>query len=364
MEKNFIVSRQLAFMVFLSMLGSSFIYIPESATGRNSWLSTVMGAVFGLLILHLIISLQKMEPGVSILQMSKQKLGTVPGTVINVIYLSMLLLAVVLSLYDITLFMTLILPNTQELLLQASMFFAVIFFSYQGITSIGRAAELLLLPVLLLATLALIIPVSNINWFNFLPLLNDWRPIAAGSLISASWPFGQMVFMALFLPLVTDLQNSARTIYYWYLVAAILSVASTSVVIGIAGPETVTFMRFPFFQVIRGIPLPGLQRIELLFFLLWFVISGAVSNNLFAALMLGLKQSIRIKKTTTLIIPAALLIIVLCNYMFPGDIGFFFRTTAVIFLFLPLYILYPAIIFIAARWHNKKDPKSMYRLKG
>ncbi len=364
MGKNFIVSRQLAFILFLSMLGAAFIYIPESTTGRNSWLSTVMGSVFGLLILYLIISLQKMRPGISILQMSKQQLGTIPGTVFNIIYLSILLLAAVLSLYDITLFMTLILPNTSPLLLQAFLIPLVIYFSYQGITSIGRVVDLLLLPVLLLTIFALIVPIPNINWSNFLPLLNNWRPIAAGSFFSASWPFGQIVFIALFLPLVTDLQNNARILYYWYLVAAILSVASTIVVIGITGPETVTFMRFPFFQVIRGIPLPGLQRIELLFFPLWFVISGAAANNLFAALMLGLKEITGIKKAPTLILPVALLIIVLCRYMFPSDIGYFVRTIVAIFIFLPLYIFYPTMIFIAAHWHAKKDPKNNYRVKG
>ena len=364
MEKNFIVSRQLAFMLFLSTLGAAFIYVPESATGRDSWLSTAIGALAGLFILYFIISLQKMRPGVSILQMSKQQLGTIPGTVLNIIYLSLLLLAAILSVYDITLFITLILPNTPPVLMQAVMYVVVIYFSYQGLTSVGRAAELLLLPVLLLTILSIAVPTPSINWSNFLPLLNNWRQVAAGSLISAIWPFGQIVFFALFLPLVTDLQHNARTIYYWYLVAAILMVAGTIVVIGKAGPETVPFMRFPFFQVIRGIALPGLQRIELLFFLLWFVISGAAANNLFAVLMLGLKEMTGIKKVTSLIIPAALLIIVLCQYVIPSDIGYFVRTIAAIFIFLPFYIFYPAIIFIAARWHAKKDPKNIYRLKG
>jgi hypothetical protein len=75
MKQNTLVSRQLAFLLFLCMLGTAFIFVPVNAAGRSSWLSSMAGSLIFFFILYLMIAMQKMYPGVSILEISKQSLG-------------------------------------------------------------------------------------------------------------------------------------------------------------------------------------------------------------------------------------------------------------------------------------------------
>lgn len=355
MKDNRIVCRQFAFMTFLCMLGTAFILSPGSAAGNNSFISMLAGALIFFFILRMIIKMQITFPGVSILQISKHSLGTIIGTIFNTIYLGALFLIIILSLYDYTSFFILIFPHIPPLIIEAIIILTIININYHGVSILGRINDSLTVIVLLMAVIALIIPVAHINWSNLLPLFAEWEPIVGGTLIAANWPFGEVVLLTLLLPFVTDLQQNSRTIYLWYGIAGVIMFMGTIVVIGVLGSETVVFMRFPLFNVLRNITLAGFQRIELFFFFLWFLIEGSVINCYFTCLSVGLKESLGLKNKTVLLFPAGLLVIVMMNYMFPSDLGMLrVETVTMIFLTLPVFLLYPAVVFIAARLRRNK----------
>lgn len=358
MKENTIVSRQLALLLFLCTLGSAFIFVPVNAAGRSGWLSSLIGSLIFFFILYLLISLQKMYPGVSILKISKQSLGVTAGTIFNILYLAVLFLVIVLSLYDFILFLMLIFPRFSPLIIETIIIFTIININYHGLTTLGRLNDFLAFPALVLAILALLIPMfSIIDWSNFLPLLTNWKPLFAGTLIAANWPFGEVIFLALLMPYVTDLKQNYRTLYYWYGIAAFMMFLRVVVVIGVIGPETSALLRFPLYTVLRSITLAGFQRIELFFFFLWFLLSGAVINGLFACLTIGLKESLKLRNKSILLFPLGLLVIVMLNYMFPNDIEMLKKETiTAVFITLPVYILYPTIIYVAACLRAKKTP--------
>ncbi len=362
MKENTMVSRQLAFLLFLCMLGSAFIFVPVNAVGRNGWLSSLIGSLLFLIILYLLISLQKMYPGVSILKISKQSLGVTAGTVFNILYLAVLFLVIVLSLYDFTQFLLLIFPRFSPLLIETILILTIININYHGLTTLGRLNDFLTFPTLVFIILALLIPMFSIDWSNLLPLLTDWKPVFAGTLIAANWPFGEVIFLALLMPYVTDLKQNSRTLYYWYGIAAFLMILRVIVVIGVFGPETSALLRFPLYTVLRNVTLAGFQRIELFFFFLWFLLSGAIINGLFACLTIGLKESLQLRNKSILLFPLGLLVIVMLNYMFPNDIEMLKKETiTAIFISLPVYILYPTIIYVAACLRAKKTPDKSSR---
>jgi spore germination protein KB len=356
MKQNTLVSRQLAFLLFLCMLGTAFIFVPVNAAGRSSWLSSMAGSLIFFFILYLMIAMQKMYPGVSILEISKQSLGTA-GTLLNIIYLATAFLMIILYLYDFTQFLLIFFPRLSPLLIEAIIVLMIININYHGLTTLGRLNDVFTFPAFILAFLALLIPMFSINWSNFLPLLTDWKPVFAGTLIAANWPFGEVIFLALLMPYVTDLKQNSRTIYYWYGIAAFLMFLCVIVVIGVIGPETSILLRFPLYHVLRGISLAGFQRIELFFFILWFLIEGAVVDIFFACLTIGIKESLKLKNRSILLFPLGLLIIIMINYMFPSDIEVLkMETITIAFLTLPVYIFYPTIIYFAAWLRARKMP--------
>jgi spore germination protein KB len=103
---------------------------------------------------------------------------------------------------------------------------------------------------------------------------------------------------------------------------------------------------------------------ELFFFLLWFIIGFMVIVIYYQGLLLGLTDMLVLKDYKVLILPVGLCIIVFNLYMFPSDIEFLDTAKKYLpFYSLPIHILYPTIILIAAKLRQNTIAQAVNRLK-
>ena len=72
-------------------------------------------------------------------------------------------------------------------------------------------------------------------------------------------------------------------------------------------------------------------------------------------MVVGIKESLKLKSKSVLLLPLGLLVIAMLNYMFPSDIGVLkMETITIAFLTLAVYILYPTTVYFAALVRARK----------
>ncbi len=365
MSENKIVSRQAAFMIFILILGSAITYMPESTAGRDAWVSTLMAAPLGIYILWLIISIQNMFPGMNMLDISEVVLGKLLGKILNVFYICLLFTVAVFYLYDLAIFLDMLLFDLQRYVTYAILILAAAYCIYKGVNAVARLIELMvgLIPFFLaLAFLALVASRSNFSYL--LPVLADWRPVLAGSLYAANWPFVQVSILIMYLPFVSDLAEKGRTIYAWYLIGALILVVRSVVTISVLGVKLSNSSRFPFYEAFTLLKWSNFERVELLFFGVIFLSSFLGLLLGYQGLVMGVQKLLVRDDMRYLILPVGLLLVILTTYMFPSDIEIFCREVRVLpFITLPVHIFYPSIIFGAAKFYQKRNaaPKTAAR---
>ncbi|NLB87980.1 MAG: GerAB/ArcD/ProY family transporter, partial [Syntrophomonadaceae bacterium] len=217
-------SRQLGFLIFLYLLGSAIIYVPESIVGLDVWIATILASLFGLFVLHALIRLQEMYPGQNIMQVSELILGRVLGTIFNLAYIWSLLLIAALVLFDAMVFLKIIYPVTPEIPIAIIVILSSCYIVYKGITPIGRLVDLAVWVVLLLIISAFLSCLTLFEISNITPVLVDIKPVLGAAIYGAGWPFTEIVVIALLIPYVIDLNDNKKTIYYCYGVETLVSV--------------------------------------------------------------------------------------------------------------------------------------------
>jgi spore germination protein (amino acid permease) len=349
MEKHKISTQQLSFAIFLLLTGSALVYVPGYVAGQDAWLATVLGMLPGLFILYAVIKLHSMFPGERITVICTDVLGKWPGTILNVFFCWGVFLFLIGLFYDIFMFLQMIYPGFPRLLFNPLFILIGVYCIYQGLNPFLRLGELLLLITLSFVLLGFMVSLPNIDFSKLTPVLAAWKPLAAGSLYTADWPFDEVVILGLFLPLVSDLKSKTKLLYKWYLFSALVLVLSTIQVVAILGAEMINIYQIPLFQVYRTSGFGQFKGLEVLFMVLWFF-SGMYAIILYyQGLNFILQDIFSLKNYKALIIPVGLCTVVFTLYMFPSDIQY----RAMEYKYVPLYtfisnLFYPAILLAAA----------------
>lgn len=356
MTENKIASRQVGFILFSLILGSAVIYMPEAMAGRDAWISTILAAPLGMYVLWIIITVQNMFPRKNMLEICELVLGQVTGKIINVFYIWLLFMVAAFYLYDLTAFLYIILIDLEKTTIYGLVILVVAYCVYQGVNAIARLVELLVWIIPFLFSLAFLILLICCSDFSHLtPVLAHIQPVLAGSLYTANWPFAQVSVLIIYLSFVTDLPAKQKVIYIWYIIAALVMVARSMLTIAVLGEEITLFARFPFYEALQLMQMTEFRRLELFFFPLLFITAFFALLLSYQGLLMGIQKIFNLKDIRYLILPVGLLLMVLTSYMFPSDLEVLYLETLVPFSMLPIHVLYPSLIFVAAKVYKKRN---------
>lgn len=350
-----ILSQQLAVLMFLQLLGSALIFVPEANAGRNALIATILAAPVGFFILAIILRLQMMFPGVSIFKIAELSLGRIPGKIVNSIYLWIVFVISILYLGDLITLLRQLFMLMPQFSLRTLIILTAAFCIYKGVTNIARLGEVVIGFVIMLLILGFLVPLSLVDIDNLKPVLSEWRTVVGALGYVANWPFAEVTVLALLLPLVNDLPTGYRKIVWWYVAAAVVLILRTALVLAVLGTELAQASSFPLYLVFRQVEVQTFQRIELFFFALWFTTSFMAILVYYLGVVLGLKELFGLPSYRSLILPVGLLIVTMSIYTIKSDIYFFqILSFASPFHNLPVNLLYPLLVFLAALIGYKK----------
>jgi len=357
MDNKPISTLQLAILIFLLIPGNSLVFVPGTAAAQDAWLSSLLAIGSGLFVLYAIIKLHDIYPGQKITTISTSVLGKIPGIIFNLLFLWSILLYTVWLFYSLIMLLEIIYPLQPSIFLLSILMLTCVFFMYTGLNALGRFGELLIWPVLLFLFAGVILVMPIIDLSNLQPVLVNWKPVVAGILYVAEWPFTIVVVMGLFLPMVSGLSNrkSRLKIYWWYLGGGAFLVLYTILTYASLGNELISIYQFPVYEMFRLAGFGDFQRIELLFFFLWFT-TGIACIIIFYQVLLFMVQDIcGLPDYKSLILPLGLFLLVFTLYMFPNTIEYELLGFKDIPVYtLPINFLYPTVLLIAAKIKQKR----------
>jgi spore germination protein KB len=347
--ENRISSQQVAFLIFLLLLGSAFVFVPEATAGRNAWVSSILSALIGFFALAIILRLQLMFPGVSIFKIAELSLGLVPGKILNSIYLFIVWVVALLYLADIISLLRQLFPLLPAYSLCVIIILTAAYCLYRGVTSIAYLAELVIGFIIFFLVIGFLAPLSLADFSNLQPVLSEWYAMAGAVLYGADWPYLEITVFALLLPMVNDLEKGYPKIVTWFIIAAVVLILRTVLVLAVLGPELTLAYAFPFYKVFRLVEVQNFQRIELFFFAMWITTSFIAVLVYYLGVLLGLKELFGLKNYRSLIFPVGLFILTMSIYTIRSDL-YFVQVLSINapFITLPVNLLYPTIVFLAA----------------
>jgi len=356
MQKMPLSSQQLAFLIFLLLPGSSLVFLTGSAAVQDAWMATLLGSGVGLYLLYAIIKLHSIFPGQRITQISTALLGKIPGTLLNILFLWSIFVILITFLFDIDMILAIIYPLVPSTVIYTLLVLTSSYCLYKGVLVLGHLGELFIGISLFFLVAGFLLALPLIDPANLKPILAAWKPIAAGALYAADWPFDEIVIFALFLPMVADLKEKKSMLYWWYLAGSLVLILLDMEMVSILGEKLSLLYQFPLFEVFRLSGFGDFQRVELFFFILWFITGITTIIIFYQGLTLIVQDIFSLQHDRALILPLGLCLVVFTLYMFPNTVEYNLMGFKYLVVYtFPVNLLYPSILLFVAKLQQKKQ---------
>lgn len=359
MEEKYLSDQQYAVMIFLLLIGSSLVFLIGNVASQNAWLSTLMGSLFGAYVLYTITRIHDLYPRQRITQTSTAVLGKFLGTVLNCLFLWSVFAILITFLYDIVMLLEIVYPLLPRVILFPLLVLPCCYCLYKGITVLGRLGEIIIFISVFIAIVGIMLALPQADLANLKPFGESWGAIAAGTLYAADWPFDEVIIFALFLPMVSHLQQNKTKAYVGYFAAVLLLVLLDLTMIAVLGANLTEISLFPLFETSRVIGIENFQRVELLFFTIWFISGIYTILIYYQGLNFIVQDLFALKSNRVLILPLGACLVVFTLYMFPNTVEYSLMGFKYLEVYtFPVNLLYPTIILCAAKYKQKRQAQS------
>jgi len=350
--------KQFALIIYVYLIGASMIFVPELLfAGKDAWISTLLGSGVSITLLAIWLHLQRKYPGLSLVQYGIKILGPWLGYPIGFYIVFIIFVISNFIVEDLVLLTTLImLPNTPEMLIEATFILVAIYACYKGVETIGRFCELAYLPLTLLIFVLPLLQWQEIGVQVFQPILQiNWRGVMVGTVNALVFPFAEVMVPVILLPYVTPAKESEKYYLLMPIAAGVILLARTGLVLMALGPEIATRITIPLVALFRVISLGTfLNRVEGLFLGIWYIgLLGKLIISLYAGVLL-LSQLTGVRRLENLWLPVGAILLFVTHIRFPTFAEFHYSGFFVLPLMaLPVELIYP-ILLLVVNWVKEK----------
>ncbi|HHV75806.1 MAG TPA: endospore germination permease [Syntrophothermus lipocalidus] len=318
METGRISERQLAWLMTTALLATVIYFVPQIAARsveQDAWLTAAIATVWGIINVLVIMALGRLFPGLTLLEYIPLIIGKPMGKLLGALYAVWFLLIGAFVLRELGMLLNIaVMPETPTAVFTVTGI-ALVFYAIRSGLEVWTRVNEVLLPIILLAIIAVIVlPVPSMDFRRLLPIAD--HPIGAllaSSFVSASWR-GEVFMASMFLPALSGLQRSTRNlVLVVVLVGLILAAIEVAAVATFGGVQTGQ-LELPVFSLARMINLGKvLDRVEVLIVFTW-ILGNFVKLCIFMyCFVLGTSQLVGCKQYQFLLFPAAVLFVALAD---------------------------------------------------
>ncbi|GAB6179064.1 endospore germination permease [Desulfotomaculum defluvii] len=367
MEKEYISVKQCLFLLMGSMMGISLMLAPSVSVllaKQDAWLVPWLSAVPGLVLIGLLISLNKMYPGQSLVQYSHSILGLF-GKFLVLIPIWFFLYLGAQNLREITNFIaSIILFETPRLVLY---FFTILISVYAlklGLETVARAFSFLVFIAFILLLFIQVYSMLNANYENLLPILGAGvLPVIRASLNFTAAPVGDVIILfSMVIYHVKYPRDLGAKLSIGFIFLMFIMFLVIGRVIVTLGPDRATRNIYSIAATINattggGLVLPFMT-------LNWFLFSLCQFILCYYAFVTSVAHWAKLADYKPLLLPAAPLFIVLGIYSFDNSVEAF----AFYQVIWPVYAIFssfflPLLLWLVAITKNKVKLNSQQNKK-
>ena len=344
---------QAAFFVTAAAIGTIFLVIPSvvvETAGRDGWLAVPIGYAIGLLIALSLVKLGQRFPQKTIVQYLPDILGTIPGKIIGLIYLVSFYHFAALLIRQNSEVMLLLMPETPPIAFNFLLVFLVVYVVKAGLEVFARVCQFFVAWVIF--GILFILFSSQVFFYmnNFKPFLEDGiMPVLISVPMQIGFAGKAVLFMALWLPCLNEIQKGYRASIIGITIATILLTLVVIFTIGVLGPDSTLTATFPLFSLSRLILVAEFLRgFEGILTIIWLPASFMKVTIFFYPGVVGLAQWLNLKEYKPLVLPMAVIAVGLS--MIPENLEQLNQFTIInnMYFILPLVLLIPVLWLIAA----------------
>ncbi len=358
-----ITSKQLIFVIVGSQVGIRFLFLPREVSlvaREDAWLAVLIAAIAPIFMIFMIDRLGKRMPDMGFSQMSQALFGKLLGSCLIIIFVAYIIgfEALIVRIFcEVT--KLYLLPKTPLAVVLFMYVFTIVYVASKGARVVGRLNELLF--YLLLANfLILLIPLSNADYTNILPVgTSGWNGISRGTLMAVQYYAGVEILMVLY-----SLVNKKEEILKAGIIAAVITtglyvsiVVICELVFGVYGMQK---QLFPALILLKVVQIPVVERLEFIFLFFWLGMGARPSINMGFAASLSLTQMFNIDEKKYLpytILGVGVVLYILA--LLPQDLLTVLRLSNYAgYSFVAVGIIYPLIFYITSLIRGKKVNQS------
>lgn len=363
-ENKNMTSRQLMILIVLFLFGSSVVVGVNinSDVGQDSWLSLIFSFAFSIPAVLVISRIIILCPHKNIYEIFDDLFGKKIGKILNLWFVLHVLYSGSIVLRNFSEFVEITtLSDTPPLPVMLSLVLIVIYLAKSDIKIFSRWGSICLAIIMLTVTFTMMLSVPVIDSDYIKPILGHsfmQMTISAFSIFMV--PFSQII---VFLGLVDffDIKNKEkRTGLFGILITGLLLLVIMIRNIMVLGAPLLKDTFFSSYEAARILRLGEfLTRIEGVI-TINFILAGITKITVFAIVLArGLAHLSKNSDYKKLVVPACLLILAICPFLFDNIIDLFDFAPIFGKLIIPIQVLLPITIWICAEYKNKnkKQPQ-------
>lgn len=311
-KTNGVTALQFFIMTFGFTAGTSILVMPSAlvqGAREAGWIAGLVVTVFNLVHVWLYIAIMRLYPGQSVLQIFGTVFGKWAGKLIQVIYLSFILLLCGTLVGNIGFFMSgEMMPETPVEALNILFVAVVCFAVYSGIQVFARLSELIfpLILVFFVALFLLLMPQMNIHYIQ--PVLEDGPMPVLMSGFQAMM-LQETVIVTVLFPLVQNRSKANKALIYGTVLGGVILFMTVLLCLLVAGVEQTSNFTYPAYAVAKMINIGNfLQRIEGMLITIWVLTIFIKCSICFYAILDTTGKLFNMHNPRLLILPFAVLI--------------------------------------------------------
>lgn len=303
LDKTRVTPRQLLFSTACVIQGSALLSsFVMALTGRESWISALLGFFISLGLVFLYTALVRRYPGKNLFGMMEEIFGRPLGRLVCLLYVFFFLTMISVNVNDVSNFVVdYIMPHTPPLAVVLTFLFVCGWAARKGMGGVCKTGFVFFVLVSAVTLLNLLLLAKDMDFSNLLPVFQlPASTYIKGGLVVASVPFGEILIFLMAAPLVTS--GSLRKPLLWGLgIGAFTLLAVIVRNVTVLG-NLASIASLPSYEAVRHIQMAEvITRVDILYALAMLFIQFFKVGLYFYAAAIGIAQLFRLERYTFLL---------------------------------------------------------------
>lgn len=262
----------------------------------DAWISIIIGAILGIIPFFMFKKIQEKGKDKNIMELNIDLFGKLFGNIINIILMLFCLSILLITLWNLTNFISSqYLYNTPQLFIAFIFTVPTIYLLSKNYKIMGRAFVIFFIIEIILYLLSFIGLVGQVKFTNIFPMLeNGISPIIKASLVYISYNILPLFMLTIFplenIILKKNKKHFTRNVLFTYIFTNICTFITMFFLVSVFGIELARLYQYPLFQLLRRVEFGGfIQRAEATLSIHWIICIFVFNVICFLFIREGLK---------------------------------------------------------------------------